>query len=100
MSICAMALNFYTWMVLYPCGVEFAQTLVENPPFPTTFPTPFQLEFLVGNNKLSWKILFAIEIFYLQPKTMVVNKYKLKVIFQLKTSSMCQHRINHYFKSF
>jgi len=29
--------------------------------FPITFPHFFQLQFLIENNKLSWKILFAIE---------------------------------------
>jgi hypothetical protein len=32
-----------------------------KPFFSTTCSTPFQLQFLVENNKLSWKILFAIE---------------------------------------
>jgi hypothetical protein len=36
-------------------------SLVENAMFPTTFPIFFQLQFLIENNKLSWKILFAIE---------------------------------------
>jgi hypothetical protein len=31
----------------------------ENTPFLTAFPTPFQIYFLVENNKLNWKILFA-----------------------------------------
>ncbi len=36
-------------------------SLVEIALFPTTFPKKFQLQFLIENNKLSWKILFAIE---------------------------------------
>jgi hypothetical protein len=75
-------------------------SLVKNPPFPTTFPIPFQLYFLVENNKFVWKILFVTEIYYLQLKTLAVNKYKLKVTFQLKMLIMCEHHINYHFKPF
>jgi alpha-D-ribose 1-methylphosphonate 5-phosphate C-P lyase len=36
-------------------------SLVENAIFQLQFPIPFQPQFLIENNKLSWKILFAIE---------------------------------------
>ncbi len=27
MNICVMGVHFYTWMALYHCGVEFAQSI-------------------------------------------------------------------------
>lgn len=46
---------------IYRFIVHVKISLVENPHFRTTFPTCFQLYFLVENNKLRWKILFATE---------------------------------------
>lgn len=61
---------------------------MENVTFAITFSTCFQLQFVVGNGKPSKKMFFAIDIYNLQLKTTIVNKYKWHLSFK------CQPRVN------
>jgi hypothetical protein len=38
--------------------------------------------------------------YYLQLKTMAIDKYKLIKTFQLKILAMCQHHVNDHFEPF
>jgi hypothetical protein len=75
--------------------------------FPITFPHFFQLQFLVENNKLSWKILFAIENHGSQ-KVQVASNIPFENISHMSTPHQLPIRtilvlngINYYsFKSF
>jgi hypothetical protein len=71
---------------------------MKDPTFATKFSTYFQLQFVIQNDKPNWKIFFVIEMYYLQLKTIKINKYKSKMILQLQTSTMCQHHNNSHFK--
>jgi hypothetical protein len=72
-------------------------SLVKNAMFPTTFPKKIQLQFLIENNKLSWKILFAIEN-HGSKKVQVASNIPIENISHMSTPH--QYHINCQFKPF